>query len=44
MASSLPPDLNSTNVVGFGTTDVVAHILDTRRVIEFSYCEPDAGA
>ncbi|KAF1846908.1 kinase-like protein [Cucurbitaria berberidis CBS 394.84] len=44
MATSLPPGINSTNIVGFGTTGVVAVIPCTRRVIKFPHCEPDARA
>jgi serine/threonine protein kinase len=42
MATSLPPGINSTNIVGFGTTGVVAVIPCTRKVIKFPHCEPDA--
>jgi serine/threonine protein kinase len=44
MASSLPPGINSTNIVGFGTTGVVAVIPCTRQIIKFPHSEPDARA
>lgn len=44
MATCLPPGINSSNIVGFGTTGVVAVIPRTRRVIKFPHSEPDARA
>jgi hypothetical protein len=44
MATNLPPGINSTNIVGLGTTGIVAFLPHTRKVIKFPHSEPDAHA
>lgn len=42
--AAIPPGINSTNIVGLGTTGIVAVLPCARKVIKFPHSEPDARA
>lgn len=44
MDTFLPPGINSTNIVGFGTTGLVAVLPGNQNVIKFPHPKPDARA
>jgi hypothetical protein len=42
MATSLPPGINATHIIGLGTTGVAALIPNSQRVIKYLHPEPNA--